>query len=51
MIIPTGQSGHPGHPHYDDFIEKWRLIEYHPARWKREQVEEGSRERLVLEPY
>ena len=23
-IYPGGQSGNPGSPHYDDFIEKWR---------------------------
>jgi penicillin amidase len=50
MVLPTGQSGHPGHPHYDDMIDRWRLIEYHPARWDRGDVEEGSRGRLVLGP-
>jgi len=50
MILPTGQSGHPGHRHYDDFIEPWRLIEYHSTRWEREGLEEGKTEKLVLKP-
>ncbi len=50
MIHATGQSGHPGHRHYDDFIDPWRFIEYHSARWERNEVEEGSKERLVLKP-
>jgi penicillin amidase len=51
MMIPTGQSGHPGHSHYDDLIERWRFIEYHPALWEKEEVVEASRDRLVLVPY
>ena len=39
MIHSTGQSGHPGHPHYDDFIDPWRLLEYHPSHWDRADVE------------
>jgi acyl-homoserine lactone acylase PvdQ len=33
--IPGGQSGHPTHPHYDDFIQKWLNFEYNPALWDR----------------
>jgi penicillin amidase len=50
MIHPTGQSGHPGHRHYDDFVEPWRKNEYHPNRWMREEVEKDSRRRLNLNP-
>ena len=50
MIITTGQSGHPGHHHYDDFIDRWRFVEYHSARWERDEVEKGSKEKLVLKP-
>jgi penicillin amidase len=51
FIHPTGQSGHPFHQHYDDFIRPWREARYHPARWTREEVEAsaGGR-RLVLVP-
>jgi penicillin amidase len=50
MIHPTGQSGHPGHQHYDDFIDDWRTVRYHSSRWEREAVEKASRERLLLLP-
>ena len=50
MIHSTGQSGHPAHRHYDDFIEPWRNLEYHSNRWTREEVERDSKERLMLIP-
>jgi penicillin amidase len=50
LIHPTGQSGHPAHRHYDDFIEPWRKIEYHPSLWERGAVEKASRRPLVLKP-
>lgn len=50
MIHTTGQSGHPGHPHYDDFIEMWRLIQYHPTLWNRDAVEDNARQPLTLNP-
>jgi penicillin amidase len=50
MILPTGQSGHPGNAHYDDMIDRWRFVEYHPARWDKEDVEADSKGRLVLKP-
>jgi penicillin amidase len=46
----TGQSGHPFHRHYNDFIEAWRNVRYHPTYWERAQVDAASRERLRLEP-
>ncbi|UCF95845.1 MAG: penicillin acylase family protein, partial [Spirochaetaceae bacterium] len=50
LIHPTGQSGHPTHRHYDDFIEPWRKIEYHPGLWERSAVVKASRRPLVLKP-
>lgn len=51
FIHPTGQSGHPFHRHYDDFIEPWLEIEYHPANWRREDVEaDAGRRRIELRP-
>ncbi len=49
MIHPTGQSGHATNRHYDDYIEPWRRIEYHPSLWERGAVEKASR-RLLLTP-
>ncbi|GAB4477674.1 MAG: penicillin acylase family protein [Anaerolineae bacterium] len=50
MIHTTGQSGHPYHRHYNDFIEMWRLIQYHPTNWTREMVEEDAHSELTLVP-
>jgi penicillin amidase len=49
-VHSTGQSGHPFNRHYDDFIEAWRTVKYHPTLGDRAQVMAQSRERLVLEP-
>ena len=46
----TGQSGHPYHPHYDDMIDPWRNIEYHPMLWERVDVEADAEGVLVLKP-
>jgi len=49
-IHTTGQSGHPYSKHYDDMIELWRNIEYHPMLWTQEQVEKAAVDRLILKP-
>ena len=46
----TGQSGHPTHRHYDDFIDPWRNVEYHSQLWDRQAVEKAARGRLQLLP-
>jgi penicillin amidase len=46
----TGQSGHPYHKHYDDMIDPWRNIEYHPMLWVRADVEADAEGTLVLRP-
>jgi penicillin amidase len=48
MMIVPGQSGHPKHKHYDDFIEPWRMVEYHPTLFHREDIKGGSI--LTLKP-
>ncbi len=30
IVIPPGNSGRPGSPHYGDNISRWRDLEYHP---------------------
>ncbi|OGO35794.1 MAG: hypothetical protein A2W35_09710 [Chloroflexi bacterium RBG_16_57_11] len=50
MIHSVGQSGHPYHPHYDDFIELWRTFQYHPSNWLRTDAEAGKYDLLTLEP-
>ncbi len=46
----TGQSGHPFHRHYDDMIDPWRNVEYHPMLWERTQVEADAEAILILIP-
>jgi penicillin amidase len=50
MVHTPGQSGHPRHPHYDDMIEPWRFMEYHPNLWSRTDLESRKRDRLNLKP-
>ncbi|MGN6699448.1 MAG: penicillin acylase family protein [Thermomicrobiales bacterium] len=47
---PTGQSGHPASPHYDDFIASWRSGKYHPTPWTPAAVEAATAARLTLTP-
>jgi len=49
-IHTTGQSGHPYSKHYDDMIELWRNIKYHPMLWTRAQVEAAAANKLILKP-
>ena len=50
MIHQLGQSGHPMHAQYDNFVDKWRFFEYIPNNWQREDAEAGKSELLILEP-
>jgi penicillin amidase len=50
MIQAIGQSGHPGHDHYDDFIDLWRNFEYHPSNWERADAQSDEADVLTLEP-
>ncbi|HVC33001.1 MAG TPA: penicillin acylase family protein [Chloroflexota bacterium] len=49
-IHTTGQSGLPGSPHYDDFIQPWREGRYHPMLFERKVVLEDLEHMLVLRP-
>ena len=49
-ILPTGQSGHPTHKHYDDMTPLWANGEYNPMLWSREAVEANAVDHLVLQP-
>ncbi len=50
MVIPTGQSGHPGHPNYDDQIELWLNGKYHPMWWSETAVQSAAADTLILQP-
>jgi penicillin amidase len=50
LMHSTGQSGHPYHRHYDNFIERWLRVEFHPRHWRRDEVNAAARDVLVLTP-
>ena len=31
VVLPGGQSGNPGSPHYDDVLKKWSNDDYYEA--------------------
>jgi len=49
-IHTTGQSGHAFNKHYNDMIDLWRTIQYHPMLWDRGSVEAAKEAVLMLEP-
>jgi penicillin G amidase len=49
-ILPTGQSGHPFHPNYDDQMALWLVGEYHLMLWGRTAVESAAVNHLILRP-
>ena len=49
-ILPTGVSGNPSSPHYDDQIERWLKGEYHPFTLSRAQVEREKESVMTLLP-
>lgn len=51
MIHTPGQSGRPGNRHYDDLIKPWRLSEYHPTRWEKDEMKVKAVKKLVLKPF
>ncbi len=48
--LPTGVSGIPGHPRYDDSIEEFRAGRQRPLLYSREAVEAHAEHRLLLRP-
>jgi penicillin amidase len=48
IIGPLGQSGQPGHRHYNDMTDPWIRGELVPLPLTRTGVERVTRERLVL---
>lgn len=50
LVIPTGQSGHPYHAHYDDQIQLWLDGEQHAMYYTQEVVDGVATDTLVLQP-
>ncbi|WP_375493232.1 penicillin acylase family protein [uncultured Nostoc sp.] len=49
-IHTPGQSGHAFHSHYNDMVDPWRKIEYHPMLWEHNQVTAKTANTLRLIP-
>lgn len=49
-VHTTGQSGHAFHPHYQDMIDLWREVRYHPMRWDAGEILSTAEGRLRLLP-
>jgi len=49
-VLPPGQSGHPGSPHYTDGIKPWLNMEYHPMLWDWEDIYANQEGLLQLMP-
>ncbi|MEH2058634.1 MAG: penicillin acylase family protein [Nostoc sp.] len=49
-IHTPGQSVHAFHKHYNDMIDPWRKIEYHPMLWEQKNVTANSTATLKLIP-
>ncbi|HTP08161.1 MAG TPA: penicillin acylase family protein, partial [Anaerolineae bacterium] len=50
FIHTTGESGLPTQPHYDDFIDKWRNIQYVPMWWDVGDIKANAEGTLTLTP-
>jgi penicillin amidase len=48
--LPTGNSGVPGHRHYDDCIDEYLAGEQRPLLFTREAIEDAEADRYVIEP-
>jgi penicillin amidase len=49
-ILPPGQSGHPGSPHYRDGLEPWLRGEYWSMSTRREDYSAKAEATLTLLP-
>jgi penicillin amidase len=49
-LLAPGQSGQPGHPHYDDQVAAWFEGAYHPMLFNRAEIEAAAKSRLDLIP-
>jgi penicillin amidase len=47
-VLPPGQSGHPGSPHYADGIKPWLNLEYHPMMWNWKRIKASQEATLWL---
>jgi len=48
IVAPMGQSGQPGHAHYDDLIAPWMKAEGVPMFFTEEAVKQNAKAKLTL---
>jgi penicillin amidase len=49
-VHTTGQSGHPGSPHFRDLLPMWSKGQYHPLPFSRQSVDAAAEHTLTLSP-
>ena len=49
-IIPSGQSGQPFSPYYDDQIDPWLAVDYHRLPFSQDAIQAAAVHTLTLEP-
>ncbi len=50
LVLPGGQSSHPGDPHYDDQLPLYLAGRTRPMPWSEAAVEAATVSRVLLEP-
>lgn len=50
VVLPPGNSGRPGSPHYRDHLERWRDVEYFPLYIEWPDIEANQESDLHLTP-
>ena len=50
IVIPPGNSGQPGSPHYADHVDEWMNVEYHPMFVEWSDIEANAEAELELTP-
>jgi len=50
IVIPPGNSGQPGSPHYGDNVARWLVLEYHPLAVEWAEIEANAEAELKLRP-
>lgn len=50
IILPTGQSGVRGTPHYDDQIEHWLHGDLKPMHFTTQQIANAAQHHIALTP-
>ncbi|MBL8793052.1 MAG: penicillin acylase family protein [Planctomycetia bacterium] len=50
FVLPGGQSGQPGSPHYDDLLPAWRQGDYRPLWFSEPAVARATTDTIQLRP-